>query len=162
MKPIFLLAALPFVTPLAYAHKHVHGQGMLNVVIDNGSISIELEMPLDAAVGFEHAPKTDNQKAALAEAEAVLKDAETLFKPNAEADCLESNTEVAMPSFAGGEHADIDAEYIYTCGNPAALKSIETTLFARFKRLYRLETQRSGPKGQGAQRLTPKKPVLTW
>jgi hypothetical protein len=163
MKLPLLLSVLLIVAPLAHAqHKHVHGEGTLNVVIDGESIKIELEMPLDAAVGFEHAPKTFKQKAALAETEALLKDAEALFKPNAEADCLESNIEVTMPFFTSGEHADIDAEYMYTCGNPSALKNIETTLFAKFKRLYRLEVQRSGPNGQGAQRLTPKKPVLTW
>lgn len=162
MKIPFLLAAL-LVTPLAQAqHKHVHGEGMLDVAIDKGNITISLEMPLDAAVGFEHAPNTDKQKAALAEAEKVLKDVATLFVPTAAAKCAPSKVEVGMPKFDGGGHADIDAEYQFTCAEPAALKSIETTIFKSFKRLYRLEAQRSGPTGQGAQRLTPKKPTLNW
>jgi hypothetical protein len=59
-------------------------------------------------------------------------------------------------------HADIAAEYSFRCTNPAALKGIETTIFTRFKRLYRLEVRRNGPNGQGAIRLTPKKPTLGW
>jgi hypothetical protein len=161
MKIPFLLAAL-LAAPLAHAHKHVHGEGMLDVVIDKGTISISLEMPLDAAVGFERAPKNDKEKAALAEAEKVLKDAVALFVPTPAAKCLPSKVEVGMPKFEGGEHADLDAEYVFTCAEPAALKSMETTIFTQFQRLYRLEVQRAGPNGQGATRLTPKKPTLAW
>jgi hypothetical protein len=39
---------------------------------------------------------------------------------------------------------------------------VETTLFKSFKRLYRVEARRVGPVGQGAARLTPKNPVLSW
>jgi hypothetical protein len=162
MKIPFLLAAL-LTTPLAYAqHKHVHGEGKLDVAIDKGTISISLELPMDAAVGFERAPKNAKEKAALAEAEKALKDAAALFMPTAAAKCAPTRVEVGMPKFDGGEHADIDAEYEFTCAEPSALKGIETTIFKSFKRLYRLEAQRSGPVGQGAQRLTPKNPVLTW
>jgi hypothetical protein len=71
-----------------------------------------------------------------------------------------------MPAFgakAGADdHGDIDASYVYRCAKPAALKSIETGLFKHFKRLYRLEARRVGPAGQGAARLTPKNPAITW
>jgi hypothetical protein len=48
-------------------------------------------------------------------------------------------------------HADIDANYVFRCANPAALKGIETTHLQSFKRLYRLEAQRAAPRpGQAA------------
>lgn len=162
MKLPILFAALLATAPLAHAHKHVHGEGRLDVAIDKDAISISLEMPLDAAVGFERAPKNDKEKAALAEAEKVLMDAAALFVPTAAAKCTPGKVKVDMPKFEGGEHADVDAEYVFTCAEPAALKSIETTIFTRFKRLYRLVVQRTGPTGQGAVRLTPKKPSLSW
>lgn len=159
MKIPFLLAAV-LVPSLAFA-QHKHGEGRLDVAIDKSTISISLELPLDAAVGFERAPRNDKEAAALAEAEKALKDA-ALFVPTAAAKCAPSRIEVGMPKFDGGGHADIDAEYGFACAEPAALKSIETTIFTRFKRLYRLEVQRTGPTGQGAARLTPKKPSLNW
>ena len=157
-----VLAALFAAAPLAHAHKHVHGEGMLDVAIDKDTISISLEMPLDAAVGFERAPKNDKEGAALAEAKKVLMDAAALFVLTPAAKCTPGKIEVHMPRFEGGEHADVTAEYVFTCTEPAALRSIGTTIFTKFKRLHRLEAQRSGPTGQGAQRLTPKQPTLNW
>lgn len=161
-KPLFF-AALMALLPAAHAqHKHTHGEGRLDAAIEGGKISLALELPLDVVVGFERAPKNDKEKATLAEAEQALKDAAALFIPTAAAQCAPDKVAVGMPTFGSGEHADIDAEYVFTCNTPAALKGIETTLFKSFKRLYRLEVQRTGPTGQGAARLTPKKPILTW
>lgn len=171
MKRTILFVALLCAVPAFAQHKHVHGEGRLDVAIDKDSLALNLELPLDAAVGFERAPKNDKEKAALAAAARVL-DA-VPFAPGAAARCSLQSKEVRMP-FAGGAdrhdhahegedlHADIEASYVFRCADPAALKSVETTLFKDFKRLYRLETRRAGPAGQGAARLTPNKPVLNW
>ncbi|MBA3031502.1 MAG: DUF2796 domain-containing protein [Gammaproteobacteria bacterium] len=148
------------------AKPHVHGTGSLDVVIDKGQIGITLELPLDAAVGFERAPKTDKEKAALAAVAGTLNDAPALFIPTSAANCTVRTVTVTVPFLDGKaqgvEHADVEATYVFQCANPAALKGIETTLFKHFKRLYRLETRRAGPAGQGAARLTPKQPTLNW
>ncbi|MDO9244278.1 MAG: DUF2796 domain-containing protein [Rhodocyclaceae bacterium] len=164
MKPYsLLLTALLFSLPVAHAqHKHTHGEGRLDISIDKDLITLNLELPLDAAVGFERAPKNDKEKAALAATEQTLNDAAALFVPSPAANCAAQSVKVEMPQFSGNAHADIDASYVFRCANPAALKGIETTLFKHFKRLYRLEVQRVGPTGQGAARLTPKQPVLNW
>jgi len=175
MRKTLLLVALLAVLPAAQAqHKHVHGEGRLDVAIDKEVVTLDLELPLDAAVGFERAPKNDNEKAALAEAATTLQNAAALWLPTPAAQCAVQSAEVHVP-FSGGDdkhgqhahegethHADIEAGYVLRCANPAALKSVETTLFKFFKRLHRLETQRAGPAGQGVQRLTPKNPVLGW
>ena len=164
MRPIHLFALLAAFALPAHA-QHAHGEGKLDVVIDKDSIAINLELPLDAAVGFERAPKNEREKAALAAAEKALGDA-ALFVPTPAANCKPQPPKVAMPAFgtrAGtDDHGDIDASYAFRCANPAALKSIETSIFKNFKRLYRLEAQRVGPSGQGKQRLTPKNPAITW
>ncbi|MDI6750223.1 MAG: DUF2796 domain-containing protein [Rhodocyclaceae bacterium] len=157
-----VLAALTFALPALAQHKHVHGEGRLDAVLDKDSVTLELELPLDAAVGFERAPRNEKEKAALANAEKALKDAGTLWRFPAAAGCVVQEVAVEMPKFDGGEHADIEARYRFRCSNPTALKEIETTLFKAMPRLYRLEAQRAGPAGQGAQRLTPKASVLTW
>jgi hypothetical protein len=162
-KHILLSAALFLAASAVQAqHKHVHGEGRLDAAIDKDTITLELELPLDAAVGFERAPKNDKEKAALAAVEKTLNDAAALWLPTPAANCAVQSVEVGMPTFDGDGHADVDARYVFRCASPAALKSVETTVFKQFKRLYRLETQRAGPVGQGAQRLTPKKPILSW
>ena len=156
------LAALSL--PALAEKGHVHGEGSLEVVIDKGNLSLRLELPLDVAVGFERAPRNDKEKAALAAAQQVLSDP-ALFAPTPAAGCKAEPARVEMPMFDGkkpAEHADIEATHAFRCATPAALKSVETTIFKRFKQLYRLEARRAGPSGQGAARLTPKNPVLAW
>ena len=165
MRHLYLLAGfLVFALPAHAGKAHVHGEGKLDVSIEKDSITLALELPLDAAVGFERAPKTGQEKAALAAAEKALRDP-ALFLPTPAAQCTAQPPQVAMPAFDGKQgdgHGDIDATYRFRCATPAALKSVETTLFKSFKRLYRVEAQRVGPAGQGAARLTPKSPVLNW
>ncbi len=150
--------------PVQAGKGHVHGEGSLEVVIDKGVLSLSLELPLDVAVGFERAPRNDKEKAALTAAQQALADP-ALFAPTPAAGCKAEPARIEMPKFDGNkpvEHADIDATYEFRCTTPAALKSIETTIFKSFKRLYRLEARRAGPVGQGAGRLTPKTPALVW
>ncbi len=165
MRHLYLLAGLLALALPAHAGKgHVHGEAKLDVVIDKDAVTLTLELPLDAATGFERAPKADHEKAALAAAEKALRDP-ALFLPTPAAGCTAQPPQVTLPALDGKQgdsHGDIDASYGFRCAAPAALKSIETTLFKGFKRLYRLEARRVGPTGQGAARLTPKNPVFSW
>jgi hypothetical protein len=163
MKHSALIATLLCLSLPVHASKaHVHGEGKLDAAIEKDTITLNLELPLDVAVGFERAPKNDKEKAALTDAEKIMKDAAALWQPTAAAACAVQSVDVSMPKFDGDGHADVDARYVFRCSMPAALKGVETTLFKQFKRLYRLEAQRVGPSGQGKQRLTPKTPVLSW
>ena len=162
MKQLLLLVALFGALPAFSQHTHVHGEGRLDVAIDTDTVTLELELPLDAAVGFERAPRNDKERAALVATERALNDASALWQPTLAANCTVQSVVVGMPQFEGGEHADVDAHYVFRCSDPALLKGIGTTIFKQFKRLYRLETQRIGPAGQGAQRLSPKTPTLSW
>lgn len=170
-----LCAALTLVPAIAAEGKsHVHGTGTLDIAINKEQVNISLELPLDVVVGFERAPKTEKEKAALIEASMMLNAASSLFILNPEAKCTGQATNIVLPSLGvakgsgkqpeakAEEHADIEAAYTFRCENPAALKRIETSLFKQFKRLYRLEAQRAGPEGQGLARLTPKQPFLQW
>jgi hypothetical protein len=162
-KTFLTYLVLIVLSTVAHAHgkKHVHGEGRLDVAVDQGHLSLNLMLPLDAAVGFERKPKNDKEKATLEAAEKTLKDAGLLWAVNLSARCQLVSVQVSLPKLDGG-HADIDASYAYRCANPSDLKTIETSLFKSFKRLYRLEVQHVSAKGQGAVRLTPKNPELRW
>lgn len=66
---------------------HVHGIAALNLALEDNEVQIELDSPAANIVGFEHAPSSPDDHAALDKAVATLKDGERLFKFNDEADC---------------------------------------------------------------------------
>lgn len=162
MTRCIVLIALLALTSTAFAHgKHVHGEARLEIAIDKESVELALEMPLDSAVGFEHAPKDAQQKAALDDALRRLGEAGA-WRLSAQAGCTLKSARVEAPQFGADGHADLDADYVFLCTHPGELKSIETTLFKAFPRLHRIESQWVGPAGQGARTLTPKQPALKW
>jgi hypothetical protein len=163
-----LLTCLTLISPAiaAAAPAHVHGAAKLDLSVDGDRLVLSLEMPLNNTLGFERLPRTEKEKAALVETIQTLKNAAGLFVPTAAAACKPEFVEVSDP-FPGGKakadgHADMDGNYVFRCAQPAALNSVETTLFHHFSRLKRIDVQRATPGGQGAARLTPEQPKLNW
>ncbi len=66
---------------------HVHGIAALNLALEGNEVQIELDSPAANIVGFEHAPSSADDHAALGKAVATLKDGDRLFKFNDEAGC---------------------------------------------------------------------------
>jgi hypothetical protein len=163
-----IVLTLPLTLTL-FAHAapaHVHGVAKIDLAVDGDKLTLSMEMPLDNTVGFEHLPRTGQQKAALAESMKTLKNATDLFVPSAAAGCAIESMEVGDP-FPGGKakadgHADVDADYVFRCAHPERLKGLETTLFKRFGRLHRIDVQRATGSGQGASTLTPERPGMSW
>ncbi len=75
---------------------HEHGHGTLNIAVDNRQVAMELIAPGADIVGFEHEAKTDEQKAAVAQARKTLTDVAALFQFPAEARCKLSNANVNL------------------------------------------------------------------
>lgn len=160
------LAALAIPLSAIAAPPHVHGVARMDLAIDGNKLTLALEMPLDNTVGFEHLPNTPAQKSALAESMQILRNASELFVPTPAAGCRVESAQVGDP-FPGDKakadgHADVDADYVFRCTSPAALKSLETTLFKHFSRLQRIDVQRATAGGQGAATLSAKRPSMSW
>ncbi|MBT2989233.1 MAG: DUF2796 domain-containing protein [Candidatus Thiodiazotropha sp. (ex Ctena orbiculata)] len=66
---------------------HVHGIAALNLALDGEEVHIELDSPAANIVGFEHAPSSEADHAALDKAVAALKIGDQLFRFNDEAGC---------------------------------------------------------------------------
>jgi len=60
------------------------------------------------------------------------------------------------------DHGDLEAEYIFGCGNIAALDNIIVQLFSVAPNLRELDVQMVTPKGQAAVELTPSSNRLRW
>lgn len=141
---------------------HEHGHSALNIAIEADQVLMELMAPGMDIVGFEHAAETDEDKAAIEQAEVALGDPLTLFVMPDAAGCvveaavveLETEDEHAEEAGHAEEHADehaedehgeehaehegeelhteFHAEYALTCASPDELGSIEFAYFDRF------------------------------
>jgi Protein of unknown function (DUF2796) len=75
---------------------HEHGHSVLNVAIAGDRIEMELMAPGMDIVGFEHAAETAEHKAALEEAEAILRNPLALFVLPDDAGCATETAAVEL------------------------------------------------------------------
>ena len=150
------LVATSFVATAA-PQAHQHGAAKLDVAVEPGKISLQLDTPLDNLLGFERAPRTDAERARADAAVATLKAAATLFKFDAAAGCalLRVTLDSAAlklgspaPTEAAEGHADIDGTFEFACKDVSKATAIDVGLFDAFKRMQRIESQIAAPQGQ--------------
>lgn len=161
---------------------HVHGVGRVNLVLEGGDIHLELVSPAAGIVGFEHAPRSEADHAALDRAVAALKSGDRLFQFNSGAGCRMENVSITSSlreaergthkreeradsarkahAHESENHADIEAAYHFDCANPAGLDQLTVELFATFPGTERLIVQFVLGDRQGLAELTPTNPVL--
>ncbi|GAB5993307.1 DUF2796 domain-containing protein [Aeromonas enteropelogenes] len=163
---------------------HEHGHGHLNLVLDGNQLMLEFQAPAADLVGFEHAAKSNKEKAQYARAVDRLKQPDTLFRFAPAAGCKLTQQEINaankehdhdhdhdhQKSDDGHDdhqhdeagHADIGAMYTYTCALPDKLAGLEATLFSVYPSLEKLSVQGILPTGQTAAELTPSANQLSW
>ncbi|WP_298914351.1 DUF2796 domain-containing protein [uncultured Algimonas sp.] len=103
-------AAEPSEPEIRQADSHVHGLASLALALDGRNLAIELETPLHNLLGFEHAPETEAQHAAVREAQEILARPETLFRFDAEAGCTAQPAQ-RVDLFAQTGHDDADHDH---------------------------------------------------
>lgn len=167
-----LLVAAPALAGQDHAHHaHVHGIAKLEVAVDGGNLSLHLESPMEGVLGFEHAPRNDKERAAVAEMRNKLADAGKLFAPTTAARCTLKSVQVEAPTLdakpaasrnTASEHADLDADFLFVCAQPARLTGLDVRLFQAFPKMRRVEAQVVTAKGQKATRLSSKMRFLSW
>ena len=129
---------------------HEHGHSVLNIAIEGDRIEMELMAPGMDIVGFEHAAETDEHKAAVTEAEAILSDPLALFVLPDDAGCATETAAVELEAEQEGEHGEehveeehaeqegeashteFHAEYAIICDSPHNLGTIEFIFFEHF------------------------------
>lgn len=155
------------------AGPHEHGVATMSAVLEGGQLQIELRIPARDVVGFERAPRNDQERKRIAEARDKLTDGAALIAPTTAARCAaarpaEVKSELlnaTAPASAGhrhghgskddDDHADFHATYSFTCADPAALAALEQTLFKSFPRLKQIRVEAVGAKGPKRATLTP-------
>jgi hypothetical protein len=168
-------------TALFAAEPHVHGAGTLQLVLEGGSLNIELRLPAMDVVGFEHAPREAKHKDAVKKAVALLKDSRKVLAPPDAAQCTVAPGAVESELLEDGHaashkhdkheadhdhsdgeaHADFEVAYRFDCRRPEAIKQIKVTLFQQLPRLEKLEVESVTSTGQRSQRLVPGQDTIT-
>jgi hypothetical protein len=151
--------------PSDHAHAaHSHGLGQLELVVQGGTVKASFEIPMESLLGFEHLPRTPEQKKAMADLQTATAQASYFITLPAAADCQPKSLQVNADMFKGqkSEHSDLDAELEYSCAQPSALKQLEIPLFKKHPRLSSLKVDMVSPKGQASVTLKAKDPVLRW
>lgn len=163
--------------PAAFAQHnhdaHEHGAADLRVAVDGKVLLIEFESPLDNLVGFEHAPRDQKQRDALANAERTLTRFDHLFALPTTAACTLKDVRLQSPWSHGSDphkdrhehepgetHADLQVTYQLECAQPQALKAMEVKLFDAFSRVHRIKAETATPRGQSSTTLNPAKRML--
>jgi hypothetical protein len=87
---------------------HVHGIAGLNLALEGKEVHVELDSPAANIVGFEHAPSSEADHAALDKAVATLRDGDQLFRFNSEARCRMEKADItsALLDDEHSGHAD--------------------------------------------------------
>jgi hypothetical protein len=178
MRALTLLVICAAIAASAFAAKaqhrqlgpHQHGHGTLNIAIEGGRVTMELDVPGADIVGFEHAPSTKAQRTAMDKAKAQLRAPLALFAMPKAAGCSvkEANVQIegAQPQEASGkgqsghEHSEFNANYVLECTAVEKLTSIEFPYFRTFQGAEELEVNLVTPKGQSKFEVKRGKPRI--
>lgn len=138
--------ALPAVAEEFEQHGvHEHGKVTLNAALEGTALVIGLDTPAVNVVGFEHAPRTDAEKAAVTEAARLLNVGNELFGFPAEAKCAFQGSQLMAPHWQEEkadshahhgeheEHADYEAHFTFRCEAPTKLTWIEPLILGKLK-----------------------------
>jgi hypothetical protein len=178
MLPAATLAASPAAPPAAAADgftqrgAHEHGKVTINLAVEGGTLTAELDSPAINVVGFERAPRDAAEKARVAEVDRWLASGVAVLGVPAAAGCVRSRIEYTPPALGGahahdehdeyehehehdhepdGEaegHSDYDARFTFTCSNPAALAWVDLWLLRRLVNVAAAEVNLVTPQQQ--------------
>jgi Protein of unknown function (DUF2796) len=148
---------------------HEHGKVTLNVALDGPTLTVELDAPAINVVGFEHAPRTADEKTAAQRATQLVRSGRALLGFPPAADCRFQHTDFTEPDWEtpeqsaaeaagkdteGEEHADYDATFTYKCGNPTALAWLEPWVLAKLLNVTELRINLATTTGQRSESVT--------
>jgi hypothetical protein len=141
---------------------HEHGKVTINAALDGTQLMIELDSPAVNVVGFEHTPRTDNERAAVSAAAKLLGNGRGLFTMPTEARCQFEKTALKAPQWettddvseqpeAPGQHADYEARFTYQCWSPDHLTWLEPALLDKLRNVTEARLNIATPKGQRSE-----------
>jgi hypothetical protein len=125
---------------------HVHGQATLEIAVKDTILAITFRAPAINVIGFEHAPATAEERAALAQANATFSVGDRLFVAPAEAGCTQQSSALAPIAYEtdgdddkpNAPQADYEVTYRFACLRANKLAWIDTSLFSALRNAQRI------------------------
>ncbi|MGO1502564.1 MAG: ZrgA family zinc uptake protein [Marinobacter sp.] len=161
-----ILSALIFCTPAAIASdnpsSHQHGHAELQLAFNDNRIDLLLVSPADTLFGFEHLPRTPEQRQTAESVTQWLGENPLVNTPDStctvQAGTVQHETESHNDHDGHDhgdreQHTDIEVTQILVCPGLSTSTSLTTPLTNRFPALEHLNIAWAGPDGQGAARL---------
>ncbi len=161
---LFCLSA--FAGPHRHHEAHVHGSAKLQITTENSQLFIYFEAPAHDVLGFEHKPKSSEQKKKLLQAIAKLKKTNEMFELSEGAECValkEAQIESELidkekHDHHHSEHFDFKVSYTFNCQKLNSLNSFRFLGFSKFTNLRTIKAVAVTNGGQFSAKLTAKNP----
>lgn len=145
---------------------HEHGHAQLQLAIDGSQVELFLLSPAVNLAGFEHAPRTPEQRRTMDELAAWSRQTPLV---NTRTGTCSVQSHSLHASWSGHQedhnhqhaddqehagHADLEISQTLTCPDLDGADTLVTPLTTHFTRMEKLDVQWVGPAGQGAAQLT--------
>lgn len=119
---------------------HEHGAVKLAIAVEKNSMDLDLDGPSDSFIGFEHAAKTDKEKALYNSTKNIWeKKLLTLITPSAALGC--KILEATFSQVIEGSHADIEAKAKVICSKDLAGNEVQISLIKNFVKIKKLKVE---------------------
>lgn len=152
------LLTLGFIAPSAATGP---GTATLSIKSDGPKVLVDLRAPAMTLIGFEHAPRTAEQRETLALAMGNLRTGDGLIRFNVQAGCRLKEAEVDEdPAPQGGSPGELGARYLFHCSAADHLSSAALGLFMGFPAVVRTHVRYEMAGAAGEATLTPGNPVV--
>lgn len=159
--PVFVFAA-----ERIEHESHVHGLVDMTVVIEQDKVNISLDSPAMNMVGFEHKAESEHDVNKVREVEATLKTVPQLFAfkgSRCEVDDMAVDVSGLIASDEHehehehdheNHHADLEAQYQFSCDSTEKLSEIDVLLLQKFPAIERVNVEWISNNEAGVAKLT--------
>jgi hypothetical protein len=122
--------------PKRKGHKHEHGKSEFRLISSGTEFGLEGALPLADLVGFERAPKSEQEKKDLNQALELVKTGKLIAPDSSECSIAEAKA-VVDPDFSDKvSHYEVDIEIAWKCAKPVVQLKLDG--FTHFKNVNSL------------------------
>ena len=153
------LMTLTITASLRAEPAHEHGIAHLQVALEGQALRADFDLPGMDLLGFEHAPASAADEAAVVAAGTKMRDAAAVLVLTPAAQCSVEKVDFrAEKPEPGSVHMDFVASDSFRCVQPAELRGFKTGIFTLFPTLTELAVESQSPAGVRAQKLSSGSP----
>jgi hypothetical protein len=142
---------------------HEHGSATVDIAVQDATLDIALHSPAINVIGFEHAPRSTEERAALAQANRVFGSPQGLFSIPPGAACTSTSVTLIPITYEqdgdddkpNAPHADYDVSYRFRCAHADQLRWIDIKLFDQMKGMRKIVANVVTPALQAQSLLSP-------